>query len=107
MRLGILNMRHLIVGQVRIKIITSITGGKESNPLPQPRWTGQFCKQNKLDKSSNFAVNAEHAMEERSQSQSYFENKVGEGFRLFDFSFLIEQLKRGCCTCETITNLKA
>ena len=26
MRLGILNMRHLIVGQVGIKIITSITG---------------------------------------------------------------------------------
>ena len=33
MRLGILNMGHLIVGQVRIKIITSITGGEESNPL--------------------------------------------------------------------------
>ena len=33
MRLGILNMRHLIVGQVRIKIITSVTGGDESNPL--------------------------------------------------------------------------
>ena len=28
MRLGILNMRHLIVGQVGIKIITSITGGR-------------------------------------------------------------------------------
>ena len=26
-------MRHLIVGQVGIKIITSITGGEESNPL--------------------------------------------------------------------------
>ena len=26
MRLGILNMRHLIVGQVGIKIITSFTG---------------------------------------------------------------------------------
>ena len=23
---------------------------------------GQFCKQNKLDKSSNFAVNAKHAI---------------------------------------------
>ena len=35
MRLGILNMRHLIVGQVGIKIITSITGDgdEESNPL--------------------------------------------------------------------------
>ena len=33
MRLGILNMRHLIVGQVGIKIITSITGGEESNLL--------------------------------------------------------------------------
>ena len=31
MRLGISNMRHLIVGQVGIK--TSITGGEESNPL--------------------------------------------------------------------------
>ena len=33
MHLGILNMRHLIVGQVGIKIITSITGGKKSNTL--------------------------------------------------------------------------
>ena len=33
MRLGILNMRHLIAGQVGINIITSITGGEESNPL--------------------------------------------------------------------------
>ena len=33
MRLGILNMRHLIVGQLGIKIITSITGGDESNKL--------------------------------------------------------------------------
>ena len=33
MRLGILNMRHLIVDQVEIKIITSITGNKESNTL--------------------------------------------------------------------------
>ena len=35
MRLGIINMRHLIIGQVGIKIITSIKGGEESNPL----WT--------------------------------------------------------------------
>ena len=33
MRFGILNMRHLIVDQVGIEIITSITGGEESNPL--------------------------------------------------------------------------
>ena len=33
MRLGILNMRRLIVGQVGAKIITSETGGKESNTL--------------------------------------------------------------------------
>ena len=33
MRLGILNMRHMIVGQVGIKIITSIPGGEESKPL--------------------------------------------------------------------------
>ena len=31
MRLGILSMRHLIVGQVGVKIITSVTGDKESN----------------------------------------------------------------------------
>ena len=75
MRLGILNMRHLIVGQDGIKIRTSITGGEESNPLqnmPQPRWKGQFCKQSKLDKSSNFAVNAKHTIEEQSQSQNCF-----------------------------------
>ena len=33
MRLGILNMPHQIVGQVGIKIKTSVTGGIESNPL--------------------------------------------------------------------------
>ena len=88
MRLGILNVRHLIVGQVGIKIITSITGGEESNPvvenMPQPRWKDQLCKQNKLDKSSNFAVNAKHAIEEQSQSQSCFESKVGAGLRPID-----------------------
>ena len=62
--------------------------------IPQPRWKGEFCKQNKLDKSSNLAVNAKHAIEEQSQSQSCFESKVGEGFRLIDLSFLIEQLRR-------------
>ena len=41
-------MRDLIVGQVGIKIITSITGDEESN-MPQPRWNGQLCEQNKLD----------------------------------------------------------
>ena len=33
LHLGISNMHHLIVGQVGIKIITSITGGEKSNPL--------------------------------------------------------------------------
>ena len=33
MRLVILSMRYLIGGQVGIKIITSITGGKKSNTL--------------------------------------------------------------------------
>ena len=33
LHLGISNMHHLIVCQVGIKIITSITGGEESNPL--------------------------------------------------------------------------
>ena len=54
--------------------------------MPQPRWKGQFCKQNKLDKSSNFAVNPKHAIEEQSQSQSCFESKVDEGFQMIEFS---------------------
>ena len=33
MSLGILNMPHQIVGQVEVRIRTSITGSKESNPL--------------------------------------------------------------------------
>ena len=33
LHLGISNTHHLIVGQVGIKIITSIAGGEESNPL--------------------------------------------------------------------------
>ena len=84
-RLGILNVRHLIVGQMGIKIITSITGGEESNPLQRiclnQDGRASSAKQNKLDKSSNFAVNAKHAIEEQSQSQSCFESKVGAGFR--------------------------
>ena len=103
-------MRHLIVGQVGMKIIIFITGGEEIKPvvenMPQLRWKDQLCKQNKLDKSSNIADNAKHAIEEQSQSQGCFESKVGEGFRLIDLSFLIEQLRRGCCICKTITNLK-
>ena len=59
-------MRHLIVGQVRIKVITSITGREESNPL----WRiylnqdgrASSANKNKLDKSSNFAVNPKHAI---------------------------------------------
>ena len=66
----------------------------EENML-QPRLKGQFCKQNKCDKSSNFAVNTKHAIKEQSQSQSCFESEVGEGFRLIDLSFLVEQLRRG------------
>ena len=66
-------------GQVGIKIITSITGGKGikhvAENMPQPRWKCQSCKQNKLD---NFSVNAKHTIEEQSQSQSCFESKVGE-----------------------------
>ena len=53
MRLGVLNRPHQIVGQVGIKIKTTITRGKESNPLyienmSQSRWKDQFCKQNNL-----------------------------------------------------------
>ena len=33
MRMGILNIPHQMIGQVRIKIKTSITGGKESTLL--------------------------------------------------------------------------
>ena len=46
---------------------------------------GPAYKQNKLDKSSNFAVNAKHAIEEQSQSQSCLESKVGAGFRPIDW----------------------
>ena len=65
-------MPHQIVGQVGIKIKTSITGGKESIPvvenMSQSRRKGQFCKQNKLAKSTNFVskFKAKHAVEEQS-----------------------------------------
>ena len=103
MRLGILNMPHQIVGQVGIKIKTSMTGN-----MSQSRWKGQFCKQNKLAKSANFVskFKAKHATEEQSQcleeSQSCFESNVGEGFRFIDSNFLIEQLRKGFCTCKNI-----
>ena len=81
-------MPHQIVGQVGIKIRTSITGVKPVvENMSQSRWKGQFCKQNKLDKSANFVskFKAKHVIEEQSQcleeSQNCFESKVGEGFR--------------------------
>ena len=99
MRLGILNISRQIVGQVRIKIKTSVTGGKESTPIvenkSQSRWKGQFCKQTKLAKSANFVskFKAKHAREEPSQclegSQNCFESKVGERFRFIDLNFFI------------------
>ena len=46
--------------------------------MPQPRWKCQSRKQNKIDKLSNFVVNASHAIEEQSQSRSCFESKDGE-----------------------------
>ena len=106
-------MRHLIVGQVGIKIITSRTGGEESNQVQRTclNQDGKTSSANKISltnlKASNFAVNSKHAIEEQSQSQSCFESKVGEEFRLIALSFLIEQLRRGCCTCKAITNLNA
>ena len=33
--------------------------------MPQPRWKCRSCKQNKLDKFSNFAVNAKHAQKNK------------------------------------------
>ena len=65
-------MPYQIVGQVGIKIKTSVTGGKKSSPLYienvyQSRWKGQFCKQNKLAKSVNFVskFKAKHAMKNK------------------------------------------
>ena len=76
--------------------------------MSKSRWKGQFCKQNKLAKSASFVskFKARHAIEEQSQcleeSQNCFESKVAEGFRFIDFNFLIEQSRRGYCTCKSI-----
>ena len=74
--------------------------------MSQSRWKGQFCKQNKLAKSANFVskFKAKHAIEEQclEESQNFFESKIAEGFRFVDLNFLIEQLRRGCCTCKSI-----
>ena len=74
--------------------------------MSQSKWKGQFCKQNKLAKSANFVskFKAKHDIEEQClpKSQNCFESKVGEGFPFIDLNFLIEQLRRGCCTCENI-----
>ena len=78
--------------------------------MPQLRWKGQFCKQNKLDKSSNFTVNAKYAIEGQGQSRSCFESKVGEGFRLIDLSFWLssweEIAAQSCKTVTVIWNLR-
>ena len=76
--------------------------------MSQSRWKRQFCKQNKLAKSASFVskFQAKHAIEEQSQfleeSQNCFESRVSEGFRFIDLNFLIEQSRRGCCTCKSI-----
>ena len=76
--------------------------------MSQSSWKGQFCKPNKLAKSANFVskFKAKHAIEEQSQcldeSQNCFESKVPEGIRFIDLNFLIEQLRRGCCTSKSI-----
>ena len=65
--------------------------------MSQPRWKGQFCKQNKLAKSANFVseFKAKHVIEEQSQcleeSQNCFESRVAEGFRFIDSSFFIKK----------------
>ena len=76
--------------------------------MSKSRWKSEFCKQNELAKSANFVskFKANHAIEEQSQcleeSQNCFESKVGEEFTFIDLNFLIEQLRRGCCTCKSI-----
>ena len=69
MRLGILNMNHQIIGQVGIKIKTSITGVRNQTRCRKYvsiKMEDQFCKQNKLAKSANFVSKnkAKHAIEE-------------------------------------------
>ena len=46
--------------------------------MPQTRWKCQSYKQSKPDTLSNFAVNANHAIEEQSKSRSCLESKDGE-----------------------------
>ena len=61
--------------------------------MSQSKWMGQFCKQNKLAKSTNFVskFKARRAIEEQSQcleeSQNFFESEVREGFRFIDLNF--------------------
>ena len=86
MRLGILNVSRQIVGQVGIKIKTSVTGGKESVPL----WRiclnqdGRASSVNKIS-LSNLPIlflkfKAKHATEEQSQcleeSKTIFKPKL-------------------------------
>ena len=66
LRLGILNMHHLIVGQVGIKIIISITGGEESNPL----WRICFNQDGRASSANKISLanlKTKHAIEEQSQ----------------------------------------
>ena len=76
--------------------------------MSQSRWKVPFHKHNKLAKSVNFVFKfkAKHAIEEQSQcieeSENCFESKFGEGFIFTDLNFLIEQLRKGCCTCKSI-----
>ena len=104
-------MPHQIVGQVGIKIKTSITGGEESNPL----WRiclnqdGRASSVNKISLPNlPILFKAKHAIEEQSQClenhKNCFESRVGEGFRFIDLNFLIEQLRRGCCSIISHAN---
>ena len=95
-------MRHLIVSQLQIKIITSFTGSEESNPLQRIclNQEGRASSANKISLTNLPILLLTLSM------LSCFESKVGEGFRFIDLSFLIEQLRRVCCTCKTIPSLK-
>ena len=74
-------MCHLIIGQVGVKFITSVTGARNQTHCREYASTKikvLVLQTNKLDKLSNFAVNTNHAIEEQSQSRSCFESKDGE-----------------------------
>ena len=99
------------VGELKIlqgtHVFSQMDGGRENTVGDSkiPQGTSKGTSTGSVLEGCNFGsrFKAKHAQSQcLEESQNCFESKIGEGFRFIDLNFLIEQLRRGCCTCKGI-----